>query len=114
MTIDKKNRNLSELSVKQQLGLYVVLTRLFDEKNKPFFSSNFAREMRVFLRIDDPDEYRKTIGGILGALSKNEILEKKSNDRNPLWALANDIHSNPGYYRKQLQHIPNVKITWEK
>ncbi len=110
----KADRNLKELSVKQQLGLYVVLKKFYHEKNSPFYSSDFAKEMKKYLLIEDPDEYRKTIGGILGALSKNKVLQKESSDRDPLWTLAEDIHSNPDYYRNQLQHIPQVKIVWEK
>ncbi len=112
--MEKSERNLKELSVKQQLGLYVVLTKLYDKKNRHFYSSSFAEAMNPFLAIDDPDEYRKTVGGILGALSKNKVLQKESSDRDPLWSLASDIHSNPDLYKDQLQHIPQVKISWEK
>jgi len=112
--IKDEKRNLKALSVKQQLGLYVVLTYLYDEKNSPFYSSDFSNKMEKFLIIDDKDEYRKTIGGILGSLSKNNILEKISSDRDPIWKIADDIHSDPVYYKKELQHIPDVKISWEK
>lgn len=106
--------NLKELSVKQQLGLYVVLKKLYNKNNRHFYSSDFAKVMRPFLTIDNLDEYRKTIGGILGSLSKNKILQKESSDRDPLWSLSENIHSDPDFYRDQLQHIPKVKISWEK
>jgi hypothetical protein len=109
-----QKRNLKELSAKQQVGLYVVLTKLYDDKNKPFFSSDFAKAMRKFLIIKDEAEYRKTIGGILGALSKNNILEKVSADRDPLWKLPTDIHAKPVYYKKELQHVPQVVTRWKE
>lgn len=108
------NRNLKNLSVKQQIGLYVVLTKLFDSKNRPFYSSDLAKEMRPFLRIDDDDEFRRTIGGILGALSKNNILIRVSSDRDPLWKLPDDILADPKHYKKELQHIPDVEIRWQE
>ena len=107
------NRNLRDLSVKQQVGLYVVLTKFYDPKNRPFYSSDFAKEMKKFLLIDNEDEFRRIIGGILGALSKNNILIRVSSDRDPLWRLPDDIHANTEHYRKELQHIPEVEIRWE-
>lgn len=106
------NRNLRDLSVKQQLGLYVVLTKFYDSKNRPFYSSDFAKEIKRFLLIDNEDEFRRIIGGILGALSKNNILIRVSSDKDPLWKLPDDIHANPEYYRKELQHIPEIEIRW--
>ena len=93
--------------------LYVVLTKLYDEKNRPFYSSDFSNHMRPFLTIKDTDEFRKTIGGILGALSKNNILVRVSSDRDPLWKLPEDIHASPDHYRKELKHIPEVEIRWK-
>lgn len=109
-----EKRNLKSLSAKQQIGLYVVLTKLYDDKNKPFFSSDFAKAMDKFLIISDQDDYRKTIGGILGALSKNNILEKVSADRDPLWRLPVDIHANPEHYKKELNHVPQIITHWQE
>ena len=106
------NRNLRDLSVKQQLGLYVVLKKFHDPKNRPFYSSNFAKEIKPFLSTNNEDEARRIIGGILGALSKNNILIRVSNDKDPLWKLPEDIHANPEYYRKELQHMPQIEIRW--
>lgn len=111
---NEEKRNLKKLSAKQQIGLYVVLTKLYDQKNRPFFSSDFARAMEKFLLIADKDEYRKTIGGILGALSKNNILEKVSADRDPLWKLPIDIHAHPEHYKKELQHVPQIVARWQE
>ncbi len=113
MSGENSNRNLKNLSVKQQVGLYVVLTKLYDSQNRPFYSSDLAKAIKPFLRIEDSDEFRRTIGGILGALSKNNILVKVSSDRDPLWKLPDDIHANPEYYKKELQHIPDIEIRWE-
>jgi hypothetical protein len=106
------NRNLSSLSVKQQVGLYVVLTKFYDIKNRPFYSSDFAKEMKKFLLIDNEDDFKRIIGGILGALSKNNILIRVSSDRDPLWKLPEDIHGDPEYYKKELRHIPEIEIRW--
>ena len=95
-------RDVTKLSAKQQIGLYVVLNKLYDKKNLPFLSSNFAKEMKKYLLIDDPDEYRKTIGGILGALSKNEMIKKISGDKDPLWILPEDIHKNAVEYKNDI------------
>ncbi len=108
------NRNLKNLSVKQQLGLYVVLTTLYDSKNHPFYSSELAKAIRPFLNIDNDDEFRRIIGGILGALSKNNILIRVSSDKDPLWKLPDDILSDPERYKKELQHIPTVEIRWQE
>lgn len=95
-------RNVTELSVKQQVGLYVVLTKLYSQKNLPFLSSSFAKEMKKYLLIDDSDEYRKAIGGILGALSKNGMIKKISGDKDPLWILPEDIHKNAVEYKDNI------------
>lgn len=108
------NRNLKNLSVKQQLGLYVVLTKLYDSKNRPFYSSNLAKAIKPFLNVDNDDEFRRIIGGILGALSKNDILIKVSSDKDPLWKLPDDILADSEYYKEQLQHIPTVEIRWQE
>lgn len=112
MKQENQQRNMADLSVRQQLGLWVILTKLYDEKNKPFFSSDFAREMKKFLTIEDEDAYRKTIGGILSALSKNNVLEKASSDRNPLWRLPEDIHADPKHFKAELKHVPDVIVNW--
>lgn len=104
-------RNLKELSAKQQIGLYTILSKLRDEKNHPFLSSDFAREMQPLLLIKDPAEYQQTIGGILGALSKNSLIEKISGDRDPLWMLPEDIHKNADKYKKEL--FPVITY-WQK
>lgn len=95
-------RDVTKLSAKQQIGLYVILTKLYDEKNRPFFSSDFAKEMKKYLLIDDADEYRKTIGGILGSLSKNEMIKKTSGDKDPLWILPEDIHKHAIEYKNDI------------
>lgn len=95
-------RNLKELSAKQQISLYTILNKLTEEKNHPFLSSDFAREMQSLLLINDPAEYQQTIGGILGALSKNSLIEKISGDKDPLWILPDDIHKNAEKYKKAL------------
>lgn len=104
-------RNFKELSAKQQISLYTILDKLTDEKNHPFLSSDFAREMQKLLLIDDPAEYQQTIGGILGALSKNSLIEKISGDRDPLWVLPEDIHKNSEKYKKEL--FPVITY-WQK
>lgn len=114
MNKGSSDRNLKTLSVKQQLGLFVVLTKLYDSKNRPFYSSDFAEKIKPFLLIKDKDEFRRTIGGILGALSKNNVLLKVSGDKDPLWKLPDDIQTNPDHFIKQLQHVPDIKISWEK
>ena len=114
MKKDIPNRNLKDLSVKQQLGLFVVLTKLYDPKNRHFYSSDFAEKIKPFLAKTDQDEIRRIIGGILGALSKNGIIEKVSSDRDPLWKLPEDIHKDPEYYRNELQHIPQVITHWQE
>lgn len=106
-----EKRNLKELSAKQQIGLYTILNKLKSENNRPFLSSDFAREMQPLLLIEDPSEYQQTIGGILGALSKNALIEKISGDRDPLWILPDDIHKNADHYKKEL--FPVVTY-WEK
>lgn len=111
MKEDTSRRDLTKLSVKQQVGLYVVLDKLYDEKNKPFYSSDFAREMQKYLLIEDQDEYRRTIGGILGSLSKNQLLKKMSSDRDPLWMLAEDIHQEAQSYKNDI--LP-VAIHWQQ
>ena len=108
------DRNFKALSVKQQIGLYVVLTKFHTEENSPFFSSDFSAAMKSFLLIEDPGEYKRVIGGILGALSKNNILEKISSDKDPLWRLPEDIYANRESCKKELQHIPQVVARWEK
>jgi len=113
MKQENNQRNMAELSVRQQLGLWVILAKLHDEKNRPFFSSDFAREMKNYIMIDDEDAYRKTIGGILSALSKNNILERVSSDRNPLWRLPEDINKDPKHFKEQLDHIPHITMVWQ-
>ena len=95
-------RDVTKLSAKQQIGLYVVLTKLYDAKNKPFYSSDFAKEMKKYLLIDDPDEYRKAIGGILGALSKNEMIKKTSGDKDPLWILPEGVRKHTVEYKSDI------------
>lgn len=104
-------RDVTKLSAKQQIGLYVVLTKLYSQKNHAFFSSDFAKEMKKYLLIKDPDEYRKTIGGILGALSKNEMIKKTSGDKDPLWILPDDIHKHAKEYKDDI--FP-VVTHWQK
>lgn len=111
MEKDIPQRNLKELSAKQQIGLYTILNKLMDEKNHPFLSSDFAREMQPLLLVDDPAEYQQTIGGILGALSKNSLIEKISGDKDPLWVLPMDIHENADHYKKEL--FPVITY-WQK
>lgn len=111
MENDTPQRNLKELSVKQQIGLYTILNKLKDEKNHPFLSSDFAREMQPLLLIADPAEYQQTIGGILGSLSKNSLIEKISGDRDPLWTLPKDIYDNAEKYKKEL--FPVITY-WQK
>jgi hypothetical protein len=104
-------RDVTKLSAKQQVGLYVVLTKLLDENNRPFYSSDFAREMKSYLLIDDADEYRQTIGGVLGALSKNGLLKKTSGDKDPLWILSEEIHKDAASYKEDI--LP-VVTHWQK
>jgi hypothetical protein len=114
MTQENNKRDMADLSVKQQVGLWVILRELYDEKNRPFFSSEFSKKMKSYLNIDDEDTYRKTIGGILSALSKNNVLERVSSDRDPLWRLPDDIHNDPEYFKQQLKHIPHVTVEWQQ
>jgi len=111
MENDIPQRNIKELSAKQQIGLYTILNKLIEEKNHPFLSSDFSREMQSLLNISDPAEYQQTIGGILGALSKNSLIEKISGDRDPLWMLPEDIHKNADKYKKEL--FPVITY-WQK
>ncbi|MDP3725950.1 MAG: hypothetical protein Q8R36_02005 [bacterium] len=104
-------KNIKRLSTKQQIGLYTILNKLRDEKNHPFLSSDFAREMQVLLLISNPAEYQQTIGGILGALSKNSLIEKISGDKDPLWVLPEYIHKNAEKYKKEL--FPVITY-WQK
>ncbi len=104
-------RNIKELSAKQQISLYTILNKLIEENNRPFLSSDFAREMQSLLLINDPAEYQQTIGGILGALSKNSLIEKISGDKDPLWILPDDIHKNAENYKKAL--FPVITY-WQK
>lgn len=104
-------RDVTKLSAKQQIGLYVVLTKLYSQKNRPFFSSDFAKEMKKYLTIKDPDEYRKTIGGILGSLSKNGMIKKTSGDKDPLWILPEDIHK---YAKEYKEDIFPVVTHWQQ
>ena len=107
--------NIKGLSVKQQLGLFVVLTKLYDKKvNRPFYSSDFSEAIKELVSAKDIDEYYKVVGGILGALSKNGILLKQSGDRDPLWTLADDIYERPGVYLEQLKHVPHVRVFWSE
>lgn len=109
---ESNNKNIKNLSVKQQLGLYIVLNKLYDSQNHPFYSSDFAKEIKRFLLTDNENEFKRIIGGILGALSKNNILIRVSSGKDPLWKLSEDIHANPEYYKKELRHIPNIEIHW--
>lgn len=111
MNQDTPRRDMTKLSAKQQIGLYVILTKLYGEKNRPFFSSDFAEEMERYLKTNDSDEYKKIIGGILGALSKNGIIRKITGDRDPLWILPDDIYQITGDYKKAI--LP-VVTHWEQ
>lgn len=111
MKSDIPERNIKELSTKQQIGLYTILSKLRDEKNHPFLSSDFAREMQSLLLINDPAEHQRAIGGILGALSKNSLIKKISGDRDPLWVLPEDINENAEKYKKEL--FPVITY-WQK
>lgn len=104
-------RNLKKLSAKQQVALYVMLGKLKGGKNRPFLSSDFANEVRSIFVTKDDAEYQRTIGGILGALSKNSLVEKITGDRDPLWAIPEDIYKNAEKYRKEM--FP-VFTYWEK
>jgi len=100
----------TRLPAKQQIGLYVVLTK-FKGDNPLFHSSDFSREMKSFLSTSEDNEYQKIIGGILGGLSRGQLLKKVSGDRDPLWLIPEDIHKNAELYKKEL--FP-VATYWQK
>ena len=98
-------RNIKKLSAKQQIGMRVILKDLIGEENTPFLSSDFSKKMQKIFPIKNDSEHQRMIGGILGALSKNSIIEKITGDRDPLWMIAEDIYENAEKYEKQIQPV---------
>lgn len=109
--IEEIQKRIKNLPPKQQIGLYVILAKLYSRKNESFLSSNFSEAMQKYFKIDDSAQYGKTIGGILSSLSRNNLIERVSGGRNPLWTIPEDIKKNSSLYKNA---IFNVTTYWQK
>ncbi len=97
----KLKKEIKEMPVKQQVGLYVILDN-FINKELLFKSSDFQREMKKYLILDDEDGYRRVIGGILSGLSKNNLITRMSNDKDPLWNISIDVAEDADDYKQAI------------
>lgn len=99
-------KKINSLPIRQQIGLWTIL-RIpnVENKNFSFKSSTFKKEMEPHLiksEFNDNAEYGRYVGGILSGLSRNKILLKISNDRDPLWILTDNIKKNQKIFKDLL------------
>jgi hypothetical protein len=109
----KIREELAGLSLKQQVGLWVVLRldSVLSEKFS-FYSSEFADKFKKFIKESvrsNQSVYGKLVGGVLSGLSRNRLLIKISSGRDARWTLEKKIKDDYELYKQLLFEI---KIYW--
>ena len=104
---------IRSLSLRQQVGLWIILGMPGIGRDKFFFESSlFAKNYKPYASDElkkDATKYGKFVGGVLSGLCQNGFLIKLSGGRDKQWAISEDLKNNSEQYKKS---IFEVKSYW--
>lgn len=101
------------MPVRQQVGLYAILKKFHQKGGTVFSTADFMNEAQRFFVSGDIEKTGKILGGVMTGLIRKKFVLRvaKGNNRESIWSVAPDLHSNAKAYA---QEIFPVYTYWEK
>lgn len=93
--MSKTKFKIQNLSIRQQVALRVILNL-----NKRRFRTSEVADSDLWT-----DEGKRSIGGIVSALGKNNIIKRLSGGQDKLWELDENIDNNRKLYENELNPV---------
>ena len=105
-------QKVKALPIRQQVGLYTILSEFLGEKETLFSTADFASKAQRYFLADDVEGMGNILGGILSSLVRNGMVERVAGGgkQESVWCLAPELHRNAKRYK---QLIFPVYTYWE-
>lgn len=104
------SKKVLSLPARQQIALWVILSKFHKPKGTWFTVAQFAEETRKYFLTDDSKDLARIMGGMLSSLYRNGMVTQLTGGRKPVWQVAPELHKNA---KKYLDSMFGVAAYWE-
>lgn len=95
-------KKVTSLPARQQIALWVILSKFNKPKGTWFTVADFAEETRKYFLADDTTDLARILGGILSSLYRNGMITQLTGGRKPVWQVVPELHKNAKKYRDSM------------
>jgi hypothetical protein len=95
-------KKVLSLHTRQQIALWVILSKFHKSKGTWFTVAEFAEETRKYFLTDDSKDLARILGGMLSSLYRNGMVTQLTGGRKPVWQVVPELHKNAKKYRDSM------------